>query len=386
MRGEFSRAPRTADRNSLRPQRSSLPDPNRKKAGSKTGRTKSQKQKPRRKQSRRRAGAESIAPRVSCARPVRRNGEQMNSAKEFVCWALTHARPSSIPEDALLPVSRKYCGTEIWNYLYGSVRVRTDKATLDRYFENHYKAQMTRERFDALTADWPEDGFATDCQGLLDAWLTYIKRKPTDINADMNYRLWCADKGRIGEIAREWRIGEAVFRANDAGKMTHVGWICGFMPGGDPLVVEARGIAYGVVVTRLSRRDFTHRGIMSTKFDYEAEEKPMTEPVIFEKTSPMAQGEAYLAMQKALNLAGYTDGEGKTLEEDGKWGGRSQQAFGKLIAAHAAGTAPTEETPENPEENPTETPTENPETGAEEGMTPVVLCCGGVRITVEQAG
>ncbi len=286
--------------------------------------------------------------------------------------ALSHAKASTIPEQAILPIPREDCGKEKWNYLYGSVRVRTDKATLNRYFENHYKNQMTRERFDELTADWPEDGFATDCQGLLDAWLTYDKGEATDINAEWNYRNWCTGKGRIDEIDRTYVIGEAVFHHNGT-KMSHIGWICGFMPDGAPLVVEARGIASGVVVTKLAERNFTHRGIMSIKFDYTAEEKPMAEPIRFEKKSPMAEGDAYLAMQKALNLAGYTDGEGKTLEEDGKWGGRSQQAFDKLIVAHAAEPVSTE-----PADDPAE---ENGESTGDE--TPVVLFCGGVRITVE---
>lgn len=307
----------------------------------------------------------------------------MYDAKEFVCWALTHAKLSSIPENALLPISRRSCGTEPWNYLFGSVRVRTDRHTLNRYFENHYKNQMTRERYDALTADWKEDGFATDCQGLLDAWLTYEKREPTDINADMNYRLWCADKGRIDEVGRAWRIGEAVFRANAAGRMTHIGWICGFLPEGEPLVVEARGIAYGVVVTRLSRRDFTHRGLMEQKFsdENETEEKPMTETIKFEKTSPMLKGEACAAMQRALNLSGYTDDEGKPLEEDGKWGERSAQAFLKLLNAHRGLIAPETE----PDEAQGRDENACPAQEAGESTENVVLICRGLRITVEAA-
>ena len=120
----------------------------------------------------------------------------MYNVHDFIRWALTHAKG----------------GAEPWNYLFGSVRVRTDQATLNRYFENHYKNSMTRECYDALTADWPRDGYATDCQGLCDAWLTYECGEQTDINADMNYRLWCTEKGKIDDINRCWVIGEAVFR------------------------------------------------------------------------------------------------------------------------------------------------------------------------------
>ncbi len=244
----------------------------------------------------------------------------MHDAREFVRWALTHAKRESIPEGCVLALPRERCGKEPWQYLFGSVRVRTSESTLSNYFENHYKNQMTRQEFDRLTQDWDRSGFATDCQGLLDAYLTYEKGESTDVNADMNYRLFCGKKGRIDGNADPFRIGEAVFRANSAGRMKHVGWICGFL-GGEPLVVEARGIAYGVVVTKLSERDFTHRGLMDRKFSYDEQDgQEDVEMVKFEYVTPMKSGEAFLFMQRALNRAGCTDGRGEALEEDGKWG------------------------------------------------------------------
>lgn len=302
----------------------------------------------------------------------------MYKVKEFVQWALTHAKAESVPVGAELALSHGECGREPWHYLFGSVRVRTDAATLERYFENYYKTKLSRERYDQLTGGWRSDGFATDCQGLLDAFLTYEKGEPTDINADANYRLWCseASKGRIDGINRPFVIGEAVFRSNAGGKMTHVGWICGFDNRGEPLVVEARGIAYGVVVTQLSERDFTHRGLMTAKFDYNSDyveengEKPEEEEMnaqglSFELQNPMARGEVYRAMQSVLNLAGYRDGSGKLLEEDGKWGAKSVEAFGALLEAHRALSAPQSD--------------ENGES------MPVVLSLSGLRVTVERA-
>lgn len=255
----------------------------------------------------------------------------MYNVKDFIKWALTHVNPYTVPHDAALARPWNECGTEPWQYLFGSVRVKTTQNTLDRYYENHYDQQMNRAEYDRITANWDRNGYATDCQGLCDAYLTYECGEKTDINADMNYRLWCTDTGRIEDVNRGWVIGEAVFRANAAGRMTHVGWVCG-MDGSEPLIVEARGIAYGVVITHLWERNFTHRGLMTKKFDYT--EGNMVD---FGKVSyPMAKGEAYLAMQKALNLAGYTDDEGKPLEEDGKWGTRSTIAFLKMISDYAS--------------------------------------------------
>lgn len=265
----------------------------------------------------------------------------MYNVRDFVKWALTHVKPETVPQLATLALPWNECGTEPWQYLFGSIRVQTTQATLDYYYDHHYAKQMTRAKYDALTRDWDRNGYATDCQGLLDAWLTYEQDDRTDINADMDYRLWCEDKGKITEIDRPYVIGEALFMANSAGKMTHIGWVCGFTADGVPFVVEARGIAYGVVVTRLDGRAWTHRGLMTKVFDY-TEEKEMTK---FEVVKPMHTGDDYRAMQVALNAAGYTDADGNPLEVDGKWGRKSQQAFDKLIADYAAFAVPEPEPP-----------------------------------------
>lgn len=246
----------------------------------------------------------------------------MQKVKDFIRWALLHVKPYTIPSLGELARPWNECGTEPWEYLFGSIRVKTTQDTLDYYFESHYRHQMTRAQYDSLTRDWDRNGYATDCQGLCDAYFTYEVGEKTDINAHMNYTYWCTDKGKISEIDRPYVIGEALFTYNGS-KMKHVGWVCGFAPDGDPYVVEARGIAYGVVITKLSGRNWTHRGLMTKKFDYSEE----PEMINFNIISPMPSGEPYLAMQKAINLAGFTDDEGKKLEEDGKWGKRSRQAF-----------------------------------------------------------
>ena len=175
------------------------------------------------------------------------------------------------------------------------------------------------------------DDYATDCQGLLDAYLTYVQGEKTDVNADYNYRKWCTGKGKTSEVERPYELGEAVFMANAKGRITHVGWICGLDSDGEPLVVEARGLSYGVVITRLEARPWTHRGLMTKKFDYK-EEQPMATK--FEVIKPMLKGDGVKAMQNALNANGYTDDNGNALKEDGKWGSKSQAAFRKLLEAH----------------------------------------------------
>lgn len=261
---------------------------------------------------------------------------------DFIKWALTHAK--SVPTGAAMPLPIDACCAEPWHYLFGSVRVQTTPATLARYRQAYVNRGWAGTDFDAAVAGWRSTDYATDCQGLLDSYLTYVCNDKTDINADTNYRLWCNAKGPIDDITRDYVIGEAVFVSNKNGKMTHVGWICGFDSDGTPLVVEARGLRYGVVVTRLDDRPWTHRGIMDKKFKY-SEESEM-EKIKFEVTSPMLTGDAVQAMQTALSAAGYTDADGKAIAADGKWGKKSQAAFDAMIADYAApamdGPAPIE--------------------------------------------
>lgn len=264
----------------------------------------------------------------------------MRNVIDFIRWALTHAK--SVPTGAAMPLPAEACCAEPWHYLFGSVRVQTTPATLARYRQAYVNRGWAGTDFDAAVAGWRSTDYATDCQGLLDSYLTYVCNDKTDINTDMNYRLWCNAKGPIDDITRDYVIGEAVFVSNKNGKMTHVGWICGFDSDGTPLVVEARGLRYGVVVTRLDDRPWTHRGIMDKKFKY-SEEIEM-EKIKFEVASPMHTGAAYKAMQTALSAAGYTDGDGKTLMADGKWGTKSQTAFTAMIADYST-PAPAETNP-----------------------------------------
>ena len=257
----------------------------------------------------------------------------MTNVLDFIRWALTHVNPNTVPSGAVLVGgTATNVGTEPWHYLYGTVRTHTTATRIAERWKNYYSSHgWSREAYDNATAKMQPDDYATDCQGLLDAYLTYVQGEKTDINADYNYRKWCTGKGKTSEIERPYELGEAVFMANSGGKMRHVGWICGLDSDGEPLVVEARGLNYGVVVTRLEDRPWTHRGLMTKKFDYKEKEPMATK---FEVIKPMLKGDGVKEMQKALNANGYTDDNGNKLVEDGKWGSKSQAAFRKLLEAH----------------------------------------------------
>ena len=260
----------------------------------------------------------------------------MTNVLDFIRWALTHVNPNTVPSGAVLANgTATNVGAEPWHYLYGTVRTKTTQSRIAERWENFYSSHgWSKEAYDNATSGMQPDDYATDCQGLLDAYLTFVQREKTDINADYNYRKWCTDKGKISEIERPYELGEAVFMANSKGKMSHVGWICGLDSDGELLVIEARGLSYGVVVTRLEARPWTHRGLMTKKFEYK-EDESMDKPIMLEKTSPLMQGEYITALQIALNALGYTDSDGNALEEDGKCGTKTMQAVKAFANAHA---------------------------------------------------
>lgn len=261
----------------------------------------------------------------------------MYDVKNFIKWALTHVNAATIPEGASLPLPIEECGTEPWHYLYGTVKRQTTRSTLEERWQNYYSSHgWKRADYDLATASFRENDYATDCQGLLDAYLTHECGEKTDINAHMNFTNWCTEKGEISDMDHSYVIGEALFYYNKTtGKMSHVGWVCGFDADGEPIAVEARGLRYGVVVTKLSKRPWTHRGLMTNKFSYESEDIEMDKPIVLAKTSPMMQGDAILKLQQALNALGYKDDKGCKLDEDGKCGNCTMQAVTALANAHA---------------------------------------------------
>ena len=118
-----------------------------------------------------------------------------------------------------------------------------------------------------------------DCQGLCDYYLHI------DTNAKGNYAKFCTSKGSVKNITRKYVIGEAVFKGSAPSSINHVGFICGFMPDGEPLVVEEKGLRYGCVVTRLSSTAWTYRGLMTKKFEYDDTPTQDTAP-----STPSADG------------------------------------------------------------------------------------------------
>ena len=247
----------------------------------------------------------------------------MKNALDFITYALSHAKKETIPLEASLPVGRDECGGEPWEYLYGTTGFKVTKGLLDERFEHFYRKKgWTREAYDIATKDWDKlNKTATDCQGLLDSFLG------TDVTANYCYTAWCSERGAITDVDRPYRIGEALFHQTAEGRMAHVGFVCGFL-NGEPLAVEARGIRFGVVVTRFSERPWTHRGLVTAKLNYDT--STSDEQIVLKVTKPMIQGEHILHLQKALNALGYYCGT-----PDGKCGKLTMSGVRAFAKKHA---------------------------------------------------
>ena len=97
-----------------------------------------------------------------------------------------------------------------------------------------------------------------DCNGLAEGYYADKTGKRVNVRARDNYAAWCGAKGR-GLIPPERRVpGAAVFWGTSAAKITHVAFLTRPVdearPEGDWHMVEARGVLYGVVNTRLLAR------------------------------------------------------------------------------------------------------------------------------------
>lgn len=143
-----------------------------------------------------------------------------------------------------------------------------------------------------------------DCNGLAEG--IYQIHTGININARArnNYASWCNPKGS-GIIPADKRIpGAAVFYGTPAGSIHHVAYLWkpvdSNKPTGDWWLIEAKGVAYGVVQSKLSARKPDFWGYMTKYYDYSGstEIKPRT---TIEKGD---KGNAVKEIQEALLKAG----------------------------------------------------------------------------------
>ena len=127
-----------------------------------------------------------------------------------------------------------------------------------------------------------------DCNGLAEG--IYKDFAGTDVNtkARYNYSGWCGLKGSGLIPAKRRAPGMAVFWGDRASEIHHVAYlwkpVVSGKPDGDWYLIEARGVAYGVVQTRLNSRKPNFWGRMDKYFDYgDGAEILPTEPALGER-------------------------------------------------------------------------------------------------------
>lgn len=111
-----------------------------------------------------------------------------------------------------------------------------------------------------------------DCNGLAEGLYKDYAGVSIDTQAKYNYKQWCDPKGK-GVIPAKYRVaGAAVFWGDSATNIHHVGYLYKPVkadnPQGDWYLIEARGVMYGVVRTKLLSRKPDFWGWMTRYFDY----------------------------------------------------------------------------------------------------------------------
>lgn len=177
-----------------------------------------------------------------------------------------------------------------------------------------------------------------DCNGLAEG--LYKDYSGVDINtqARYNYAQWCSPKGS-GLIPAKYRVpGAAVFWGASAANIHHVAYLYkpvkDGVPGGDWYIIEARGVNYGVVMSRLNERKPNFWGWMTKYFDYDQSgvsvptDAPATSTRILRNGD---EGEDVKAMQTNLIRLGYDCGRWGA---DGDFGDATEMALKKFQRDH----------------------------------------------------
>lgn len=152
-------------------------------------------------------------------------------------------------------------------YILGTTG-QNPRALPDRFFDQYAGAQR------AKALQWRAKAERVfDCQGLAEGYINDTTGSGINVRARNNYATWCDPKG-TGKIPNQYKVpGAAVFiHSTSDGAITHVGFltkpVAADNPAGDWYVVEARGVMYGVVTTKLNSRAWNRWGLMTKYFDY----------------------------------------------------------------------------------------------------------------------
>lgn len=181
-----------------------------------------------------------------------------------------------------------------------------------------------------------------DCNGMAEGIYELFSGECINSKARHNYAEWCNPKGS-GMIPVEHRVpGAAVFWSDStAGKIHHVAYLWKPVkegnPEGDWYIIEAKGVMYGVVKSKLYSRKPNFWGLMTKYFDYSGE--PTPEPTPDPKPSTLGdrdlrrgdKGEDVKELQADLMKLGYALPK---YGADGDFGGETENAVREFQVTH----------------------------------------------------
>ena len=219
-------------------------------------------------------------------------------------------------------------------YIMGAKGQNPKKWAANSWWFTQYNDNSTQKK---KALYWRENAARVwDCNGLAEG--IYQDWSGVDINtkARYNYSGWCGMKG-TGIIPAKYRkAGAAVFWGNNAASITHVAYLYKPVnvskPDGDWYIIEARGVTYGVVKTKLLSRKPNFWGIMDKYFDYGDADYVPAEPKLGERVLKNGmEGEDVKALQNALIDLGYSCGKWGA---DGDFGDATELAVEKFQREH----------------------------------------------------
>lgn len=212
-------------------------------------------------------------------------------------------------------------------YIFGATG-QDPKKLSNWYFSGQYSGDQLKK---ALY--WRENARRVwDCNGLAEGY--YRDMTGVDINtrARDNYSGWCEKRGS-GLIPAVYRMpGAAVFKKS--GYIHHVGFlekpVDAGNPAGDWYVIEARGVMYGVVRTRLNNRGWNAWGLMTRYFDYDADAPEIGDAVLGSRLLKRgSRGADVHQLQEMLMEMGYVL---PRYGADGDFGAETETAVKKFQA------------------------------------------------------
>lgn len=181
-----------------------------------------------------------------------------------------------------------------------------------------------------------------DCNGMAEGIYEIYSGVCINARARNNYASWCSVKGK-GVIPANRRVpGAAVFWGSSASSIHHVAYlwkpVTAGKPEGDWYLIEARGVMYGVVKSKLLSRKPNFWGYMDKYFDY-SENVTVEEVAGIAETETLGsrvlkngcEGNDVKEMQSGLIRLGYDLGRWGA---DGDFGDQTEMAVKQFQSDH----------------------------------------------------